>query len=92
MNSLAQPGMLDLTVQSILLMLKISMPPIIVASVVGLLVSFFQAVTQLQEQTLAFSVKLGCVILVILLTAAWLGGEFLHFTRHLFTIFWHAGI
>ncbi len=85
---LNQTGVLDLTVHALLLMLKISMPPIIVASVVGLLVSFFQAVTQLQEQTLAFSIKLACVIMVILLTAAWLGGELLSFTEQLFRSFW----
>ncbi len=89
MDALSQPGILDLTVQALLLMLKISMPPIVVASVVGLLVSFFQAVTQLQEQTLSFSIKLACVMFVILLTAAWLGGELLHFTQHLFVTFWH---
>ncbi len=92
MNAISQPGILDLTVQALLLMLKISMPPIIVAAVVGLLVSFFQAVTQLQEQTLSFSIKLACVMLVILVTAAWLGGELLHFTKHLYTIFWHSTI
>ncbi len=92
MSTITQPGILDLTVQALLLMLKVSMPPILVAAVVGLLVSFFQAVTQLQEQTLAFSIKLACVMLVILLTAAWLGGELLYFTRHLYTIFWHSSI
>ncbi len=92
MNAIIQPDILDLTVQALLLMLKISMPPIIVASVVGLLVSFFQAVTQLQEQTLAFSIKLACVIFVMLATAAWLGGEFLHFTQYLFATFWQLRV
>ncbi len=90
MNTISQPGVLDLTVQAILLMLKVSLPPIIVASIVGLIISFFQAVTQLQEQTLAFSVKLISVVLVILLTANWLGGELLHFIQQIFTFFWHT--
>ncbi len=89
---LTQSGILDLTVHALLLMLKVSMPPILVASIVGLLVSFFQAVTQLQEQTLSFSIKLACVMFVILATATWLGGEVLHFTQHLFKTFWQYTI
>ncbi len=89
---LTQSGILDLTVHALLLMLKVSMPPILVAAIVGLLVSFFQAVTQLQEQTLSFSIKLACVMFVILLTATWLGGEVLSFTEHLFKTFWHYTI
>lgn len=87
---MTQPGMLDFTVQALLLMLKVSLPPIIVASLAGLLVSFFQAVTQLQEQTFSFAVKLICVMVTIMMTAAWLGGELFHFSQHIYTTFWHA--
>lgn len=86
---MTQPGMLDLTVQALLIMLKVSLPPILVASVAGLLVSFFQAVTQLQEQTFAFAIKLVCVMATIMITASWLGGEILHFTQQLFQTYWH---
>jgi flagellar biosynthetic protein FliQ len=43
---------------AILLVLLLSMPPIIVATVVGVLVSLIQALTQIQEQTLAFVPKI----------------------------------
>jgi type III secretion protein S len=71
----------DLAMQLCYLVLTLSLPAIAVASLTGLLVSIFQAVTQLQEQTLSFGVKLVSVILTILLTAGWLGGELARFSQ-----------
>ena len=71
----------DLAIQLCYLVLTLSMPAIAVASLSGLLVSIFQAITQLQEQTLSFGVKLVSVILTILLTAGWLGGELARFSQ-----------
>ena len=65
----------------------LSMPPIIVASVVGILVSLIQALTQIQEQTLSFAIKLIAVAVTIAATAGWLGGEILNYTVRLFNDF-----
>jgi type III secretion protein S len=73
-----------LTSEALLLVLVLSMPPIIVATLVGLVVSLLQALTQIQEQTLSFAVKLICVSLVILLTAHWVGGELYRYTLRIF--------
>jgi type III secretion protein S len=70
------------------LVLMLSLPAIIVASVTGLLVSLFQAVTQLQEQTLSFGIKLVSVIATIVLTAGWLGGELSRFSQSIFDGFY----
>jgi len=78
----------DLAIQLCYLVLILSLPAIVVASLTGLLVSLFQAVTQLQEQTLVFGIKLISVIGAILLTAGWLGGELLHFSRSIFDSFY----
>lgn len=69
------------------LVLIISMPPIVVGSVVGLLFSLFQAITQLQEQTLSFGIKLIAVSITILATAGWLGGLLLAYGEEIFTNF-----
>ncbi|MBF0202236.1 MAG: type III secretion system export apparatus subunit SctS [Desulfamplus sp.] len=69
------------------LVLILSMPPIVVGSVVGLLFSLFQAITQLQEQTLSFGVKLIAVSLTILATSGWLGGMLLSYGNEIFTNF-----
>ncbi|MDY0220895.1 MAG: type III secretion system export apparatus subunit SctS [Desulfobacterium sp.] len=69
------------------LVLIISMPPIVVGSLVGLLFSLFQAITQLQEQTLSFGIKLIAVALTILATAGWLGGMLISYGDEIFTNF-----
>ena len=66
------------------LLLTISLPVLGVVMAVGLVVSIFQAVTQIQEQTLSFGIKLIAVSATILLTARWVGGEMFNFTVQIF--------
>ena len=70
--------------QALYLVLWLSLPPIVVGSVVGTLFSLFQALTQIQEQTLSFGIKLIAVSATILLTARWVGGEMFNFTVQIF--------
>lgn len=74
-------------VKALLLVLWLSLPPIIVASVVGTLFSLFQALTQIQEQTLSFAIKLIAVGITLFLTARWVGGEIFNYTVSLFDAF-----
>ena len=80
---------LTYTSRALYLVLMLSLPPIIVGSVVGLLLSLIQAVTQLQEQTLSFGVKLIAVSLTILGMAAYFGGELLAYGNEIFNNFNH---
>lgn len=73
--------------ESMMLVMVLSMPPIIVASVVGVVVSLIQALTQIQEQTLSFAVKLIAVALTIVAMAGILGSELLNYTIKLFDDF-----
>jgi flagellar biosynthesis protein FliQ len=50
----------------------------------GLLVAIFQAATQIQEQTLSFTVKLFATIFTIIFLGPWLGGEVMSFTTSIF--------
>lgn len=70
--------------KALYLTLWLSLPPIIVASVVGTLFSLFQALTQIQEQTLSFAIKLIAVMATLALTARWLGGELYNYTLVIF--------
>lgn len=70
--------------QSLYLVLGISLPPIVVASVVGVLFSLLQALTQIQEQTLSFGVKLVAVSITLFITAGWMGEELYDFTEQIF--------
>ncbi|WP_430649559.1 type III secretion system export apparatus subunit SctS [Bradyrhizobium murdochi] len=49
----------------------LSLPAVLVATIVGLIISLIQAMTQIQEQTLSFAVKLISVNLVLVATASW---------------------
>jgi type III secretion protein S len=73
--------------RALMLVLLLSLPPIIVASLVGTLVSLLQALTQVQEQTLSFGFKLIAVGVTIFITAPWLGDELYQYTLGLFTSF-----
>jgi type III secretion protein S len=71
--------------EALWLVLVLSAPPIIAASIIGLLVAFLQAATQLQEQTLAYTVKFITVALTLFLTASLIGSSLTHFADQLFT-------
>ena len=70
---------LNLTAEALMLTLVLSMPPIIAAAGIGLLISLIQALTQIQEQTLPFAFKLVAVVISIFLTARWVGIEIFNF-------------
>ncbi len=70
--------------QALYLTLWLSLPPIVVGALVGTLFSLFQALTQIQEQTLSFGIKLIAVTVTILLTARWIGGEMFNFGAQVF--------
>lgn len=75
----------QLSYQALLLILLLSGPPILVSMILGLLVAVFQAATQIQEQTLSFTVKLFATIFTIIILGGWLGGQVLQFTNTIFT-------
>lgn len=59
-------------------------PMLLVAIVVGLIISIFQATTQINEQTLAFVPKIVCVMLALLLFANFVFSNVGGFTTRLF--------
>lgn len=66
--------------------LIISAPILIVAIVVGLLISIFQATTQIQEQTLTFVPKLIAVAVVGLMTGSFMLHRLVEFTQRIFSL------
>ncbi len=80
-----QAQLLDYARTCLLLILQISLIPIVVATVIGVLVSLLQALTQIQEQTLGFAVKLIVISITILLAAPWMGAQLLGYTQNIFS-------
>ena len=84
---MASAFVLDFAEKAMVLVLMLSLPALVVATAVGLLVSLFQALTQIQEQTLSFGLKLVAVVLTLVLTASWVGAELLQWSLLLFDQF-----
>ena len=84
---MSSPQLTNYLVQALYLVLILSMPTILVASVVGTLFSLLQALTQIQEQTLSFAVKLIAIGSTLFLTAGWIGGELMNYTLSIFANF-----
>lgn len=78
----------QLAYQALLLILILSGPPILISMFVGLFVAVLQAATQIQEQTLSFTVKLIAVIFTLLLMGGWLGGQILQYANTIFQNFY----
>ncbi|MDD7794588.1 MULTISPECIES: flagellar biosynthesis protein FliQ [unclassified Clostridium] len=66
--------------------LKVSAPFLVVALVVGLIISIIQATTQIQEQTLTFVPKLVAIAAVGLILGSWVLHQLLSFTERIFQI------
>ncbi|MCK1546496.1 type III secretion system export apparatus subunit SctS [Bradyrhizobium sp. 147] len=73
----------NIAIGALKLTLVLSMPTVLVATGVGLIVSVVQALTQVQEQTLSFAAKLICVSLILVATANWFG-ELNRYTVNIF--------
>jgi flagellar biosynthetic protein FliQ len=80
-----QDVVISLAMDAMALSLKVGMPLLLVGLVVGLLVSIFQAVTQIQEMTLTFIPKILALGLVLMIAGPWMLGQLLTYTENLWT-------
>lgn len=82
-----QAHVIQLAYQGLLLILILSAPPILVSMFFGIIVAIFQAATQIQEQTLSFTIKLVAVTLTLMFMGSWLGAQIMTFAINIFTHF-----
>ena len=80
-----QDTVVNLATQAMSLALKIAGPLLLAALVVGLLISVFQAVTQIQEQSLSLIPKIAAVGVVIVVLGPWMLGQLVSYTTALYT-------
>jgi flagellar biosynthetic protein FliQ len=78
---------IDIARRAIYLVLETSAPMLLASLVIGLIVSIFQTVTSIQEQTLTFVPKLIAVFLVIMLFGGWILTTLKEYTIELFSQF-----
>ena len=64
--------------------LLLAAPVLLVAMVVGLIISILQATTSIQEQTLTFVPKIAAIMLVLAFLGPWMFSQLADYTRQLF--------
>jgi len=80
-----QDTVVTLATQAMSLALKISLPLLGVGLVVGVLISIIQAVTSIQEQTLAFIPKVLAMAIVLVVGGPWMLNQLLAYTSELWS-------
>lgn len=78
---------MDITREALFLIIKVSLPVLLVSLCVGLVVSIFQTVTSIQEQTLTFVPKIVCVFLSLVLFGNWMMTAMVEFMTNLWSNF-----
>ena len=76
--------LLDLTRHALIVALELALPVLLVSLIVGVLVSLFQAVTQIQEMTLTFVPKVLAITAALLILGPWMLSLLVNFTSGLF--------
>ena len=76
---------INLAMDAVSLSLKVGLPILGVGLIVGVVISVFQAVTQIQEMTLAFIPKILATVLVIVVAGPWMLSQVVTYTTELYT-------
>lgn len=72
--------------KAVYLVILLSAAPIAVATFVGLIIGLLQTITQVQEQTLPFGIKLVSVFVCLLITMGWMGDKILVYVKEMLVI------
>lgn len=81
---MTQEEIIYIALQGLTIILYLSLPALVMASFTGVLVGLLQAITQVQDQTFSFAIKLVATIWVLYLSARWLGVELFNFSQSIF--------
>jgi flagellar biosynthesis protein FliQ len=80
-----QDTVINLASQAMSLAFKVAGPLLLGAMVVGLLVSIFQAVTQIQEQSLTLIPKIAAIAVIVVVLGPWMLDQLVAYTTNLYT-------
>lgn len=75
---------IDVMRETIYVLLLISAPPMLVALVIGLIISLFQALTQIQETTLTFVPKIVAMLLTLIIAMPFIVDKVIMFNERIF--------
>ena len=77
----------EMTNNALYVIIKVSLPVLLVSLIVGLIISIFQTVTSIQEQTLTFVPKIIAIFLTLVLLGQWMMNTMVEYTVLLWTSF-----
>ncbi len=80
-------AVVEMANNALFLIIEVSLPVLLVSLIVGLIVSIFQTVTSIQEQTLTFVPKIVCVFLALAIVGGWMMTKMVEFTTQLWSDF-----
>ena len=84
---ITQDAVLDIAKDAIFNIIIVSAPLLLVSLIVGLIISIFQTVTSIQEQTLTFVPKILAVFITLMLAGSWMMNVMIEFVQELWSNF-----
>ena len=84
---MTEDTVVNITMATVWLILKVSAPILLVSLIVGLLISIFQTVTSIQEQTLTFVPKILAIFAALLILGHWMMNNMVEFMERLWADF-----
>ena len=84
---MTQQQVLDIMREALFLVIKCSAPLLLVSLVVGLIISIFQTITSIQEQTLTFVPKILAVFIGLMVCGSWILNQLSEFVTTLWSNF-----
>lgn len=84
---MSQQQVIDLTRRALFLIIECSAPLLIISLVVGLLISIFQTITSIQEQTMTFVPKIISVFFGVMLFGSWIANNITSYMNDLWSSF-----
>lgn len=77
----------DIARETLWVIIKVSAPMLGISLIVGLIISIFQTITSINEQTLTFLPKLLAIFLVLIIAGSWILNSLISYTTELFMNF-----
>lgn len=84
---ITQDAVLDIARDAIFNIIIVSAPLLLISLIVGLIISIFQTVTSIQEQTLTFVPKIIAVFITLMLAGSWMMNTMIEFVQYLWSNF-----
>ena len=84
---ITQDAVLDIARNALFNIIIVSAPLLLVSLIIGLIISIFQTVTSIQEQTLTFVPKIVAVFVTLMLAGSWMLNTMIEFMQELWSNF-----